>query len=118
MSKSGHSLSSETQRTSVPGSVACASATAPPLRCRRSPRCRITTTQGANPALPMVYVIQNSATNQLVFLFRPSSTNYDYVLNFAFNQVLWGGAAARAQVSGTALQHAVSAGRLATLLCC
>lgn len=50
-------------------------------------RCRIETEQGAGPALPLVYVIENNATDQLVFLFRPSTTNFDYVLNFAFNEV-------------------------------
>lgn len=58
-------------------STACPAATA----CHR-----IKTAQGPNPALPLVYVLENRSTNQLLFLVRPSASDYDYVLSFSYNQ--------------------------------
>lgn len=50
--------------------------------------------QASGPPLPMVYVLHNEATNQVVLLLRPTAGPYEWSLNFAFNTVRAGGRAA------------------------
>ena len=67
-----------------------------------------------------MYVIEDSAANQLVFLFRPSTTNFDYVLNFAFNEVRQraGLQGWEPRAAADALPKQAMLAGVATLLCC
>ncbi|KAL4425990.1 hypothetical protein ABPG75_010006 [Micractinium tetrahymenae] len=42
--------------------------------------------QAEGPALPLLWVLQNNETNQLVFMVRSTLSNYEWGLDFRFNQ--------------------------------